>query len=113
EEEVRAGRFREDLYYRLNVIPFRMPALRERGADIPALIEHFGDQFAKDSGYRKKVFSEVSHRLMLEHTWPGNVRELRNFIERIYILTPSDFVDVHDLRFAGLSEKNDNSLETL
>lgn len=113
EVEVKEGRFREDLYYRLNVIPFRVPSLRERSDDIAALVEHFGDLFARDSGYRRKIFSEAALRLMMTYNWPGNVRELRNFIERIYILTPGDFVDVHDLRFAGLVEKSDSAFDEL
>ena len=111
EIEIKEGRFREDLYYRLNVIPCHVPALRERGADIPSLITHFSEQFAREGGYRYKVFSERAMEKLHAHTWPGNVRELRNFIERIYILTPGETVDVHDLRFAGLpsqeSEKED------
>jgi len=105
EEEIKAGRFREDLYYRLNVIPFRVPTLRERREDVQVLISHFGRGYAKDGACREKVFSEQALEMLKNHSWPGNVRELKNFIERIYILTPGDFVDVHDLRFAGLSEK--------
>jgi two-component system nitrogen regulation response regulator NtrX len=102
ELEIKEGRFREDLYYRLNVIPCRVPALRERADDIPSLLNHFSEQFAREGGYRYKVFSEQAIERLKIHTWPGNVRELRNFIERIYILTPGEFVDVHDLKFAGL-----------
>ena len=102
ELEIKEGRFREDLYYRLNVIPCRVPALRERADDIISLITHFSEQFAKDGGYRHKIFSEKAIEKLRQHSWPGNVRELRNFIERIYILTPGEFVDVHDLKFAGL-----------
>lgn len=103
ELEIKEGRFREDLYYRLNVIPCHVPPLRERGTDLPALVQHFSEQFARDGGFRLKQFSAPAMQRLHEHTWPGNVRELRNFIERIYILTPGEFVDVHDLRFAGLS----------
>jgi two-component system nitrogen regulation response regulator NtrX len=104
--EIKEGRFREDLFYRLNVIPFRVPALRERVQDIPALMLHFSEQFAREGGYRRKQFSDKASDLIAIYGWPGNVRELRNFIERIYILTPGEFVDVHDLRFAGLPEGN-------
>lgn len=110
-EEVKAGRFREDLFYRLNVIPFKVPSLRERSTDVPALIEHFGEIFSKDSGFKRKIFSESAIDLLIEYSWPGNVRELRNFVERIYILTPGDFVEVHDLRFAGLSEKSEDGFD--
>ena len=102
EQEIKEGRFREDLYYRLNVIPFHVPALRERDGDIPSLITHFSEQFAREGGYRYKAFSEKAMEKLKAHTWPGNVRELRNFIERIYILTPGETVDIHDLKFAGL-----------
>jgi two-component system nitrogen regulation response regulator NtrX len=80
-----------------------VPSLRERMSDIPSLVQHFSEQFARDGGFRLKQISEGALEKLLAHQWPGNVRELRNFIERVYILTPSEFVDVHDLRFAGLS----------
>ncbi len=101
-EEIKAGRFREDLYYRLNVIPFVVPPLVERREDLPALVDHFSEQFAREGGFPRKVFSPEAIKALMQHSWPGNVRELRNFIERIYILTPGEFVDCHDLRFAGL-----------
>lgn len=104
EEEIKAGRFREDLYYRLNVVPLRVAPLRQRREDIPVLVEYFGDQFLRNNGYKRKVFSEAALDRMQAHSWPGNVRELRNFVERVYILTPGDYVDVHDLKFAGLTE---------
>lgn len=103
EKEVQVGKFREDLYHRINGMPFKVPSLREHGEDIPALTEHFSDHAAKEGGFVKKAFSEHAMEAMSKHTWPGNVRELKNFIERVYILTPGDFVDVHDLHFAGLS----------
>lgn len=107
EEEIKAGRFREDLYYRLNVVPLRVAPLRQRREDISLLVEYFGDQFLRNNGYKRKVFSEAAMTLMQAHAWPGNVRELRNFVERVYILTPGDEVDVQDLKFAGLSEQPD------
>jgi two-component system nitrogen regulation response regulator NtrX len=113
EEEIKAGRFREDLYYRLNVIPFRVPPLRQRKEDIPLLVDYFGDQFIRHGGYRRKTFSDGAIELMRNHAWPGNVRELRNFVERVYILTPGDFVDVHDLKFAGLQDQTDSGGELM
>ncbi|XGC80127.1 sigma-54-dependent transcriptional regulator [Bdellovibrio bacteriovorus] len=107
EKEVKEGRFREDLYYRLNVIPFRIPALREHPEDIAVLVSFFSDNVSRESGYPKKAFSEQAIEKMLAYQWPGNVRELKNFIERVYILTPGEFVDVHDVRFAGLIDKED------
>jgi two-component system, NtrC family, nitrogen regulation response regulator NtrX len=112
-EEIKAGRFREDLFYRLNVIPCHVPALREREGDVESLITHFSEQFAREGGYRHKIFSEQAIAKLRSYGWPGNVRELRNFIERIYILTPGEYVDVVDLRFAGLPNQgaNDSNAE--
>lgn len=102
EQSVKDGLFHEDLYRRLCEKSFRVPSLREHAEDIPALVAHFSEFSAKEAGFPKKEFSSQSMLLMKNHSWPGNVRELKNFIERIYILTPSEFVDVHDLHFAGL-----------
>lgn len=82
-----------------------MPPLRDRREDIYSLVVHFSDISAKQMASLRKTISEQGMKLMLKHNWPGNVRELKNFIERVYILTPSDFVDVHDLKFAGLVDK--------
>jgi two-component system nitrogen regulation response regulator NtrX len=81
--------------------------LRSRPEDIQSLIFHFSDIIAKQMASFRKTISEQGLKLLLKHTWPGNIRELKNFIERVYILTPSDYVDVHDLRFAGLTEKKE------
>jgi two-component system nitrogen regulation response regulator NtrX len=103
EKQIQDGKFLEDLYHRINVTSFKVPALREHAEDIPVLVEHFSDHVAKEAGFPKKAFSSQAMQLMASHSWPGNVRELKNFIERVYILTPEESVDVHDLRFAGLS----------
>lgn len=113
EDEVKAGRFREDLYYRLNVVPFVLPPLRQRIEDLPALIDHFGDQFVQQGGFLRKEFSEQALSAMRDYDWPGNIRELRNFVERIYILTPGEFVDLHDVRFAGLGVGTEGSTSHL
>ena len=102
DEEIKKGKFREDLFYRLNVVPLSLSSLRERSEDIPPLLSHFSQQIAARGGYEQKVFSELAMKAMASHRWPGNIRELKNFIERVYILTPGSFVDVHDLKFAGL-----------
>jgi two-component system nitrogen regulation response regulator NtrX len=102
-KEIQEGRFSEDFYARLGTTSFQVPALREHAEDIPVLVEHFSDFAAKEAGFMKKAISEQALELMRSHSWPGNVRELKNFIERVYILTPGEFVDVHDLRFAGLT----------
>ncbi len=88
----------------------QMPPLRERAEDIHSLVIHFSDFVAKQMASLRKTISEQGMKLLVKHSWPGNVRELKNFIERVYILTPSDFVDVHDLRFAGLADKREATL---
>ncbi len=86
EEAVRAGQFREDLYYRLNVIPIHMPALRERKEDIPLLIEHFIEKFNREKGRNLKGISPEAMEILVNYSWPGNVRELENLVERLVIL---------------------------
>ncbi len=102
EAEIKAGTFSEDLYHRLNLMPFHVPPLREHAEDVPALVTYFSDHSAKESGSFRKAISEKAMEMMVHYIWPGNVRELKNFVERVYILTPGEFIDVHDLRFAGL-----------
>ncbi|MDQ6802161.1 MAG: sigma-54 dependent transcriptional regulator [Acidobacteriota bacterium] len=96
-EEIRGGRFREDLYYRLNVIPIRTPPLRERRDDIPVLAQHFAALFAEEHNKHPKKFTPAALRALQDASWRGNVRELRNMIERIVIMVPSDTIDVTDL----------------
>ncbi|HJT18122.1 MAG TPA: sigma-54 dependent transcriptional regulator [Thermoanaerobaculia bacterium] len=96
-EEIRGGRFREDLYYRLNVIPIRTPPLRERREDIPVLAQHFAALFAQEHNKHPKTFTPAALRALQDAPWRGNVRELRNMIERLVIMVPSDTVDVTDL----------------
>jgi two-component system nitrogen regulation response regulator NtrX len=88
EEEIARGNFREDLFYRLNVVPFVMPPLRERAEDIPLLAEHFLREFAFSYGRKPKVLSPDTMAALTSYSWPGNVRELRNLIERIVIMNP-------------------------
>jgi two-component system nitrogen regulation response regulator NtrX len=89
-DEIANGRFREDLYYRLNVVPVRIPALRERREDIPELANHFLARFASDRRLAPPNFSDEAVAALQAHEWPGNVRQLRNIIERTVILAPSD-----------------------
>ena len=96
-EEVRAGRFREDLYFRLNVIPVRLPPLRERRADLPALVSHFLERFSREFSRDVKGISGSAMALLQSYAWPGNVRELRNVIERVVILGPEGLVEPSDL----------------
>jgi two-component system, NtrC family, nitrogen regulation response regulator NtrX len=99
--EIRAGRFREDLYFRLNVIPIFVPPLRERQQDIPLLAEHFMALLAAEYGRRpKRLASEAAARLQ-QYGWPGNVRELRNVIERVIIMVGGDTITAQDLGFLG------------
>lgn len=101
-EEIRQNRFREDLYYRLNVVPFRAPSLRERVDDIPILVPYFVGQFYHREGCEPKTFLPETMELLCRHAWPGNVRELKNIIERILIMTPGRIVtpsDIPDLQF--------------
>ncbi|MCL6697500.1 sigma-54 dependent transcriptional regulator [Sphingomonas sp. NSE70-1] len=91
-EEIAAGRFREDLYYRLNVVPVRIPPLRERREDIPELVNHFLARFASERRISTPELSKEAMAALQAHDWPGNVRQLRNIIERTLILTPGDRV---------------------
>jgi len=91
-EEISAGRFREDLYYRLNVVPVRIPSLRERREDIPELVNHFLTRFAAERRIQTPELSKEAMAALQAHDWPGNVRQLRNIIERTLILTPGDRV---------------------
>ncbi|MFQ5847055.1 MAG: sigma-54-dependent transcriptional regulator [Candidatus Methylomirabilales bacterium] len=93
EDETREGRFREDLYYRLNVIPVDIPPLRERPEDIPTLARHFLTGFCAEYGKREKSLMGDAMELFLQHPWPGNVRELKNVIERLVIMVPGDVID--------------------
>jgi two-component system, NtrC family, nitrogen regulation response regulator NtrX len=90
QEEVTAGRFREDLYHRLGVVPIRVPALAERREDIPLLIEHFMQQIAISSGLPKRTIAMDAMAILQTHDWPGNIRQLRNNIERLMILAGGD-----------------------
>ena len=88
EEEIERGNFREDLFYRLNVIPFHVPPLRERVEDVRLLADHFLKEFTTAYGRKPKELTEEALRALEEYPWPGNVRELRNLMERIVIMNP-------------------------
>jgi two-component system, NtrC family, response regulator AtoC len=96
-DEVKNGRFREDLYYRLNVLPIHLPPLRERKEDIPALAEHFIALYNKKLGLRIKGISQEAMERFVQYSWPGNVRELENIIERGMILAENDTIGVEAL----------------
>ncbi|MBI2606857.1 MAG: sigma-54-dependent Fis family transcriptional regulator [Deltaproteobacteria bacterium] len=95
-EEIRKGLFREDLYYRLNVVPFRVPPLRERGEDIRAITEHFFSEFASPEQKTKRL-SEDAMPLFEGYSWPGNVRELKNTVERLVIFTDSEVISAEEI----------------
>jgi DNA-binding NtrC family response regulator len=96
-EEVKAGRFREDLYYRLNVITIDMPPLRDRKTDIPALAKFFLDRYVKENGKPIEAIAPQALDLLMAYDWPGNVRELENAIERAVVLSPGPLVEVRHL----------------
>jgi DNA-binding NtrC family response regulator len=113
EQAVRDGRFREDLYYRLNVIPINLPPLRERKEDIPALIQYFLQRFAKEA---KKSFTEVrpdALEKLVGYGWPGNVRELANVIERGVVLGEGPKLRMRDLPGRILINRPAEPAETL
>jgi two-component system nitrogen regulation response regulator NtrX len=97
--QIRGGRFREDLYFRLNVIPVYVPPLREREADIPVLAGHFMAELAREYGRRPKRFDGGAAIGLRSYRWPGNVRELRNVVERLIIMVPGDVITLNDLAF--------------
>ena len=97
--EIRAGRFREDLYFRLNVIPIFVPPLRDRQEDIPLLADHFMALLAREYGRRPKTFERDAVTVLQQYAWPGNVRELRNVVERLMIMVPGERITSRDLAF--------------
>jgi len=97
EEEIKVGNFREDLYFRLNVLPFTVPPLRDRKDDIPRLSKHFLQYFCGKESRDIKTLSDAALTAMKAYNWPGNVRELKNLIERLVIMTPSHLIELSDL----------------
>jgi two-component system nitrogen regulation response regulator NtrX len=116
EEEIGRNAFREDLFYRLNVIPFYVPALRERREDIPILGAHFLAEYCRAYGKKPKDFSGPAIDVLLSYPWPGNVRELRNLVERLVIMCPSQKIEPHHLPpelFRGVSKSPQRPYESL
>jgi two-component system nitrogen regulation response regulator NtrX len=109
EEEIERGNFREDLFYRLNVIPFFVPPLRDRREDIPLLADHFLREFTTAYGRRPKELTAEAYRALTDHHWPGNVRELKNLIERIVILNPQVRVDARHIPLTPPRRSSDGS----
>ncbi|MBX7057428.1 MAG: sigma-54 dependent transcriptional regulator [Leptospirales bacterium] len=108
EEAIREGRFREDLYYRLNVIPINMPALRERPADIPMLMDYFLRETASEHQLPIKRFHARAVDLLVQHAWPGNVRELKNVVERLCIMAKEEEISA-DIAAAQLNDPRERA----
>jgi len=116
EDEIARNAFREDLFYRLNVIPFYVPALRERTEDIPILAAHFLTEFSEAYGKKPREFSAPAMDVLRAYPWPGNVRELRNLVERLVIVCPSPRIEPHHLPpeiFRGASKSPQKPYESL
>jgi two-component system nitrogen regulation response regulator NtrX len=109
--EITGGRFREDLFYRLNVIPFLVPPLRERREDIPVLSRYFMRLFSAEHGHAPKEFASNALDTMMDYFWPGNVRELRNEIERLVIMAPDDVIKEGDLSLPTSSSTSASTLQ--
>jgi two-component system nitrogen regulation response regulator NtrX len=106
EREIAAGRFREDLLYRLNVVPIAVPPLRERRGDVTQLVQHFVDRLTRRTGLPAKAFGDGALERLAEHDWPGNIRELRNAVERLLILAPGAAVAEADVdRLVGMGAR--------
>jgi transcriptional regulator with GAF, ATPase, and Fis domain len=101
KKEIAEGRFREDLYHRLNVIPIHVPALDDRKEDIPLLINHFVGQICQEQGWKTKSFSAEAMTALQQRSWPGNIRELRNVVERLIILS-GDIITDQDVQLFGM-----------
>ena len=98
EQAIEAGEFREDLYFRLSVLPIQVPPLRERAEDIPLLVRHFATMFARENNFRPKPFHEEAVGALSRHHWRGNVRELRNSVERLLVMVPGQSITLGDVR---------------
>lgn len=114
QEMINQGTFREDLFYRLNVVPIHNPSLRERKEDIPLLVEHFLAKYAQQSGLPKKKLKKDAVNYLKDYEWPGNIRQLKNFIERIIVLTETDEISINNVKHhlqtpgAGAMDKAEN-----
>jgi two-component system nitrogen regulation response regulator NtrX len=116
EQEISRGAFRQDLFYRLNVIPFFVPPLRDRREDIPTLARYFLAEFSSANGKKPRELSDSAMEILLRYPWPGNVRELRNLVERLVIVCPQARIEPHHLPpelFRGVSESPHQPYSTL
>jgi two-component system response regulator HydG len=110
EELQKGGTFREDLFYRLHVVPVTIPPLRERKADVPVLARHFLEKLRKRTNHRVQDLSDVSLQRLEEYDWPGNVRELENVMERALVLAEGSVLEEEDLPFLPTGDALDTSL---
>jgi len=101
---IQAGAFREDLFYRLNVLPLQLPPLRERKRDIPLLIEHFLCLNARRSGKPAKTFSKEAIQALMDYDWPGNVRELQNLVERCFTISRDSVIQLQDISILSVTK---------
>ena len=114
QDEIANGRFREDLYYRLNVVPIHVPPLRERREDIPQLVAYFVDQLTRAEGIAARTMAPEAVQRLQHLDWPGNVRELRNTIERLLILSPGPRISAEDVeRLVGQRDADQAGLGSL
>ena len=116
EQEIARGAFRQDLFYRLNVIPFYVPPLRDRQEDIPTLTNYFLTEFSSAYGKRTKELGDAAMDILVRYPWPGNVRELRNLVERLVIVCPQAHIEPHHLPpelFRGVAESPHHPYSTL
>ena len=111
EEEVSKGRFREDLYYRINVVPIIIPPLRDRREDIPLLAEHFLRIYSEKNRRTIKGFEQGVMQAFIQHSWPGNVREIENIMERMVIMSKGDTITLDDLppALAGRQQEEEST----
>lgn len=113
EEEIKKVNFREDLYFRLNVIPINLPPLRERKDDIPLLVEHFLEIFAQQYGQKTKKISKTTLNALMDYDWPGNVRELKNTIERLMIMNTAEIIEINHIPSLRETKADYESFKTL
>lgn len=116
EQEIAKGAFRQDLFYRLNVIPFYVPPLRDRSEDIPVLARYFLNEFSTEYGKKTRELSDGAMEILLRYPWPGNVRELKNLVERLVIVCPQSRIEPHHLPpelFRGVAESPQHPYSTL
>ncbi|HEY7728709.1 MAG TPA: sigma-54 dependent transcriptional regulator [Candidatus Eisenbacteria bacterium] len=112
-EEIREGRFREDLYYRLNVVPIHLPPLRQRREDIPLLVEHFIRKASADLGRTPRAVTPEGMKRLAVYSWPGNIRELRNVLERLLIMTEGETLDLADVEEVLPSESDEEPVSEI